>query len=282
MAEDSHRRISDLHHGGPIPSQEEVLRGMKGLEKDIKDKHEKKKALRIEGDKILELMRAPLREIILGDKRTEEALKRQKERIERLRRIKLEVPPLPKFPSRIVSGSIISIIGAPYDYAWTNTDNGEATANANGGLQVGVGVSGSSGFASAGVGTAFRPISSGLVRFAAWITYNYDWLDIANFTTSHTDAFFGIFVQKFDLDWNHISDTDIRTSLWSDGVGWLDEHSDSGSGYINENGGIYLTLSSENNYIFWTWFDTSADAGPFSEGYVAANVGFMVFEQYSG
>lgn len=103
--EDSHRRISDLHHGGPIPSKDVVLSGMKGLERIIKDENEKKKNRRIEGDKILEVMRGPLRKLVLQDERTEEALKMQRERIERLRHIKVEKPSLPKFPSKITSGS---------------------------------------------------------------------------------------------------------------------------------------------------------------------------------
>jgi len=247
-----------------VPSlpEEAVLGNMKDLEKLLKTHYHSINKTRNEGNELMARLRLPLTEIITSDKRTEETRKLIKERIERLKRgerfgsfdVRSKFAPL----------SMKGFSNPPYNFAWT-TGGGDgsvdASANKNGQLSCGVSAANQNGYASAGVGVIFRPSRSGVIQFVPIVGYNYNWLDSADFIDASSSAFFGVYVQEYNLQGEYIGvNSDNRQSLWNDTAGWLNEDSDSRNGVLI-NYTVPVVVDTEHLYVFWSWFSTSVNNG---------------------
>jgi hypothetical protein len=239
---------------------------MKHLEQLLKTHYESINKTRNEGNELMARLKLPLTEIITSDKRTEETRKLINERIKKLKcgeRIgSFDVSS--KFAPLSMKGFNMTTSNPPYNFAWTTSGgNGsvDASANKNGQLSCGVSAGNQNGYASAGVGVIFRPSQSGVISFVPIVGYNYNWLDLADFINASSSAFFGVYVQEYNLQGEYIGvNSDNRQSLWNDTAGWLNEDSDSGNGVLI-NYTVPVQVDSELIYVFWTWFSTSVNNG---------------------
>jgi hypothetical protein len=240
---------------------------MKDLEQLIKTHYASINKTRNEGNELLARLRLPLTEIIEADKRTEETRKLIKKRIEKLKRrehigsfdVKSKFATL-SMPVNLST----TTFNPPYNFDWTTGGgdaNVNASANKNGQLSCSVSAGNQNGYASAGVAVIFRPSRSGFITFVPIVGYNFNWLDLANFIDASSSAFFGVYVQEYNLQGEYIGvNSDNRQSLWNDTAGWLNEDSDSGNGVLI-NYSVPVEVDSELIYVFWTWFSTSANNG---------------------
>jgi hypothetical protein len=259
------------------PSNDAIMQGMKQLSEFISDLHEKDVALKQGGDKSLAKLRAPLAKVV-GD--NDDIIK---ERISHLKKAPklakpVPIPPPPKSPLAVFD----QFFQPPFQYQWTDTggDSGVGSAAANdqdGTISIGVGAANQNGYAAAGVGFLFQPPRDMVIYIEPLITYNFNWLDLANFVNASCSAFFAIRVQVFDGSSKSLVDTiDFTYPLWNDTAGWLDEHSNSGTGAtINASPTIFVIGG--YYYIIWFWFDISGANGfsTFSDGSIEARVNYV-------
>jgi hypothetical protein len=260
------------------PSHHAVLQGMKKLEETLKDLYEKNEAVRKEGDEVLAKLRAPLAKIVGND---DDLIKK------RINQVKNAGRPAKPTPVKIVpkthpAGIFDLLHVPPYNYEWTakggDANTSASANNQNGSIGIGVGAANEHGYASGGVGVLFSPPRNMLVYFKPLVTYNFNWLDLADFINARSSAFFGIYIQQFDSTGHNVNNTDLRYQLWNDDAGWLDEHHNSGTGAtINQSPTI--SVYGGSNYIFWAWFSVSCSNGfnTFSDGAIEAVVHSMLF-----
>jgi len=192
----------------------------------------------------------------------------------------------------------LSFIAPPYDLEWgINSDSDQTTwgttvterkpPEPRFNVTANVG-NGGSAWASAGLGKWFRPIGtdSTWVRIGLYAPYVFDWRTDSNWFAAHTSAFLGIYVQSFDSNGGDPQDEVNRTiPLWSDGTGWLEDHSDSGDGYYPSD--TYFLARSSRWYAIWAWAHTQGDAHSgslaysYSWGTLSVSLPFMVLQQWT-
>jgi hypothetical protein len=296
-----HQRIASFQRESVAPEYG-VGQAMTELEHRLLEEHRKRHTSHRELAEQLKRIHAPLADLVSKDERAIEGTRGLREMVSRQQQHKLASPLSPPVKPFITSGSILSLSTKPYDYQWTWGNQGGGGVASEGADKFtgdfGIEASGNNGnaLASAGVGTAFHPIAEHeLLRFSPLVNYSYQWADTSHIDTAHNDAFMGVYVQQYDLNWqNPQAILDHRISLWSDGTGWFESHSDDGDGHLNDGNQIgiqlYMPVSSNNNYIFWIWCSDSLDDGgdldsiywSRSWAQLAANLPFVVFEQYPG
>jgi len=195
------------------------------------------------------------------------------------------------------SGSIMSVVGAPYDAAWTDEGSADGTTWGTGvaiktapdprfNSTTNIGNGGSS-YSSAGVGKWFVPVGrDSYVRLGMYAPYQYDWRLDSTYYTAHSSAFIGVYVQSFDFGGGTPRDELVRyVPLWSEGTSWLQDHSDSGEGYFPSDN--YFWASNGRQYICWAWCHTEADATSGSIAYsyawatLSVSLPFMVFQEWT-
>jgi hypothetical protein len=195
------------------PSNDAIMQGMKQLSEFISDLHEKDVALKRGGDKSLAKLRAPLAKVV-GD--NDDILKKAPKLAK-----PVPIPPPPKSPLAVFD----QFFQPPFQYQWTDTggDSGVGSAAANdqdGTISIGVGATNQNGYAAAGVGFLFQPPRDMVIYIEPLITYNFNWLDLANFVNASCSAFFAIRVQVFDGSSKSLVDTiDFTYPLWNDTAG---------------------------------------------------------------
>ena len=205
---------------------------------------------------------------------------------------KLPHPSFPMVHPRISTGSIISFLTPPFWNIWTSFSAPHSSGNAN--SNVGTFGSSAVGFGSSntgygGIAGLYLPISdSPAAHFRPFIRYNYSWLDSSALYTAHSDGYLHAAVYDFNSSGN-ISQwppMEQTSTLWQDGTGWYDQHSDSGDdvwpGVID----VLFPLIPGHSYALWVWTEVHADdngasaiAFSFAQASVEATCAFMVVEE---
>ncbi len=287
-------------HGKPLP-QATALLGQKSLERDLARQFEQQKAQQGQANKDYRKILGPIIQLVGQDKSAVSAFRARQRRIAQNRQVKLFLPELPEVETQIKSGSITTVVAPPYNYGWLTggpgltVDEGAVFGDFSkekGRLSAGFKLSNGATSISVGLGAYFRPLSIlCYVRFTAFVTYNYSWFDSADFLTAHNHATIGFYISSVNLRGQDPRvDFDGRTPLWSDGVSWLEEHSDSNSALLrNPQNEAILVASSERHYFVWVWVSTWGDAttsdtffGRFvsrSNSDLLVYIPFMVFQQ---
>lgn len=140
---------------------------------------------------------------------------------------------------------------------------------------------GSSVWSGAGVWVQFIP-DRPLIQIRSVAPYHFEWFDHSkDGYTAHNDAGFGIYV----LSWNMRGadmrlEQDYRYSVWSDGTGWWETHSDSGddTAYVYTHNPPYFEAEPDRIYRACIWCFGSCDAGRLAvaEGDISAYTDFIV------
>jgi hypothetical protein len=255
------------------PSKDDVMHGMKQLSKFIADQHNKHVTLKQGGDQALAKLRAPLTKLV-GD--NQDKIKKRIDDLKKAPKLAKPIPiikPQPKSP--LGPAGFEQFYQSPYQYIWTDTGGDSGVGSAStldqyGNITVSASASNQHGYGAAGLGVLFNPPSDMAISIQPLITYNFNWLDLANFINASSSAFFAIRVQVFDSSGKFLANQDFNYPLWNDTAGWLDEHSNSGSGTIDTGPNIYVIGG--YYYIIWFWFDVSCANGAttFSDGAIEA------------
>lgn len=166
---------------------------------------------------------------------------------------------------RISAGSVFDVFVPPYWNIWTSTSSVDASANANsgngtfGGSAAGFG---QTNYAYAGLAAAYFPISdSPMGHFRPYVRYNYKWLDSSVWSTAHSDGYMHAAVYDFNSSGNIVQwpPAEQSVTLWQDGTGWLDTHSDSNDGVWPGVIDVAFPLTPGHAYALWVWSEVVAD-----------------------
>lgn len=178
---------------------------------------------------------------------------------------KVRPPSGPLEYPRISAGSILNVFAPPYWNIWTSISSSDASANANsadgtfGGSASG---DGHTNYAYAGIAAAYFPVSDSPVgRFRPYLRYNYNWLDGSCWYTAHSDGYLHAAVYDFNSSGNIVQwpPAEQTVTLWQDGTGWLETHSDSNDyvwpGVVE----VEFPLTPGHAYALWVWSEVVAD-----------------------
>lgn len=204
-------------------------------------------------------------------------------------------PRRPSFPAvqpRISPGSILSFLVPPYWNIWTNLtspDSGGDASSITGNFGSDAVGDGSWNTGYGGVAGAYFPVSDSPVgHFRPFIRYSYNWLDSSALYTAHSDGYIHAAVYDFNpsgniSQWPPMEQT---VTIWQDGTGWYEQHSDSGdsvwAGVID----VPFPLTPGHAYALWVWTEAHADdngasaiAFSFAQANIQALCPFMVVEE---
>jgi len=271
---DLRSRVTNFVSGGCIIPDDVSIAKMKNLADMLGNEDAQREAVMQEKNKLESEALIPLVEIVMKDKRSSHAAKKlMKGRSKAFQRMKNANLTLPALETTVISGSVQHILGPPYRLVWSAAGgNGHSSAAPGGNIHIDAE---NDGWASGGVGVSFRPMKTlEIVRIIPSVWYSWKWhvSDCWLFCSqSRTNGFYGIFVQKFDLSGDHISDTDFRQALWN--------HDDSDVGGIRFTDPPYLAVSSDYTYNIWVWFSAHA-SGHDATGILDAQLGATVIEEF--
>jgi len=260
------------------PSKDAILEDMKSLGQSLDHKLQDFTALKAEANATLTKLRASLTKIVGNN---EDIIKDRIHEIQK--RPKLEKPtPIPP-PLKTPLAVFNQFFQAPYGFQWpyTSGDSGVANASANeqnGSISVSVAASNQHGTAAAAVGFQFQAPRNMLIYITPLITYNFNWLDLANFINASNAGNFLIQVQVFEPDGRtQLPGHTFTYPLWNDDAGWLDEHSNSGTN-VTLTVSPSMSVSEGGWYIFWFEFDTMCATGfsTFSNSSIEATLDYCV------
>jgi hypothetical protein len=208
---------------------------------------------------------------------------------------KVRPPAGPREYPRITAGSVLDFFVPPYWNIWTSTSAGNASANANsdkgtfGGSAAGFG---QTNYAYAGVAGAYFPVSdSPMGHFRPYLRYSYNWLDASVWYTAHSDGYMYAAVYDYNSSGNLVQwpPAEQSVTLWQDGTGWLDTHSDSDDGAWPGVIDVMFPLTPGHSYALWVWSEVVAnDAGAqglgwsFAQDTIQCACPFMVVEETQG
>lgn len=207
-------------------------------------------------------------------------------------RKKITYPSCPKVHPRISAGSISTVLTPPYWNIWVSATPPDSNGNAN--SNIGTFGSNATGDGSwntgyGGVAGAYFPISdSPMGHFRPYIRFDFSWLDFSNFDTAHSDGYIHAAVYDFNSSGN-ISvwpPAEQTVTVWQDGTGWLDTHSDSGDGVWAGVIDVAFPLTPGHAYALWMWTEAHADDGglnwpawSLAESMIGATCSFIVVEE---
>lgn len=171
----------------------------------------------------------------------------------------------------------------------SNSGNGDVQANADrdGNLYVLEQNAGGSAYARAGIWVQFTPDpSSAFVQVRPLVSYQYEWVDSSSLGyTAHNHGGFGVFVWSSDHKLTPLGGPNgwppgYSYSVWSDGTGWWDTHSDSGSGYAFVYGHEppYFPVETSRTYqaYIYCWANCDSSNGFFGHANADAQISAMV------
>jgi hypothetical protein len=189
----------------------------------------------------------------------------------------------------------------PYADQWTDMEGGSPTPHqqqetwaSKGDGKFGflhtIGKEGGSAYSAAAVWVEFVPRrSSGQLQVRAYTPYSFVWHDKSYVATAHNDGSFGVYVLSWDTNGNDRAvEQDYSYSIWSDGTGWYDDHSDSGGGYAFQYGheAPYFDARSNRIYRAGIWCFGSCDAhgadvlsASYAQAKIEASVPYVVIGQ---
>jgi hypothetical protein len=274
-------RIKALHGGKP--PAEILARGQETRFKHLlRDRRLERERRGKSARERIAKVRAPMIKQLLADPDSAAAIKEFQKKKFAPRPFKKVSQSIPSFTSDIRSGSILTVVGPPYDFTigWSagpglqvhqsDVATGAFAAFADGG--------GGYTDAVAGVGMFFNPVKDCLLRVSAYTPYNWSYLLQAGFFTAHSDGYFGWLITNATDQVDVFSSYD---SIFSRGVGWFDSAEDNGSGFyqvqplVFVQGGkwyrinLYCQVSVDDNFTY-----------SFGDGNISGKAGFFVFEQF--
>jgi len=206
--------------------------------------------------------------------------------------VKVRRPSYPRVFPRISPGSILSVLVPPYWNIWTSftapNSGGDASSITGNFGSDAVGAGGSNtGYG--GIAGAYFPVSDSPVgHFRPFVRYSYNWIDSSVLYTAHTDGYIHAAVYDFNpsgniSQWPPMEQT---VTLWQDGTGWYEQHSDSGDSVWTGVIDVAFPLTPGHAYALWVWTEVHADdngASAFAFSFAQANVQaicpFMVIEE---
>ncbi len=183
---------------------------------------------------------------------------------------------------RFVAGSQFELKAPPFDVEWTSGSVAHADKN-SGTYDLAVQSIGNGSFdTAAGVGVWFWSLEADAEkRFAVVLDYAYDWWDSAGFYVAHNDLRTRLWVWG-NQEQNWVGGVD-RDPQWSDGVGWLEDHSGNDEARISIE--VRFPALAQSWYLAWVWSDASvfSDSGAFgvsaSSIHASASIPIMVLGQ---
>lgn len=294
----SMRELIAAIHGGTVP-ESAVREGISQLERTLAGKFNRRAEQQARAEEQTTRVLGPIFRLIEKDGPALAAVRAR-------RKVAGKIPKLPP-PSfhvaeeQVRAGSLLTVVSTPYSADWSSGSGSTASGVTSGGgfgykdegrfgASAFIG-SGGSAWGAGGIGASIRPLTPNtILRFTALVRYSYSWEDSSSGYVAHDDGFIGIYVWSFDLrGQDGRVEADQRSSLWSDGTGWFEDHSDSGEDELlpYAQSTIYLPVTSDRFYTFWVWTEVSGDAtdgdifGSFSRGALQAAIPFVVFEQWT-
>jgi hypothetical protein len=188
---------------------------------------------------------------------------------------------IPAVKSDIKSGSILTVIGPPYDYpiGWSDGPGVQTHYASRSDGRFGTVATGGGGYTDdvAGVGMFFKPIKDCVLRVSAYTPYDWRYLLLAGFATAHGDGYFGWLIT------NATDQIDVYSSfdqIFSNGVSWFDGVGVEGNGFYQAT--PLVMVESSKTYRINLFCELSVDDGFDSSALaeISAQVGFFVFEQF--
>lgn len=217
---------------------------------------------------------APLRDKLLSEARKDPAwansIRKLRGLDKSLHSARVLPPKLVKKRERVFLGSIGGTRVPPFDYPWTwsaatGTSTVSKSADVNGG-QMSVSIhtdfdNSSSVSARAGLGIFFSSPTECLSHFKFWANpaLNFNWRDVCDFDSAHSDGFIGLYAAAYDWAGGQ-TDTpvDQMISLWSDDSWW------SGASDQGSNSGYPLSgdfeVDADHYYALWVWCGVNGSA----------------------
>jgi hypothetical protein len=261
------QRIRDVQKGKPVPKTA-VSRVISRWNDDVARKFKQRKAIRDLDSKSREKMLGRFLTNFSKDKDILDAQKEIRELARRLAQRKVTPPRTRAMEPRITGGSVISVLGAPYDTIWASNHGGAATnqsfEDALGGTFGFTVTADGSAYAAAGIGSFFRPRSSlPIGHFRPFMRVSYNYLDTAWWaSTAHNDGYLHSRVVSLDRNFNIVKwpPDDTSVQLWADGVSvWDDTHNvdveDDFPGILD----VQFELDLDHVYLLWTWCECYLD-----------------------
>ena len=176
-----------------------------------------------------------------------------------------------RIESAILLGSVEAVFTPPYDFEWTQGFGGDFgdwnTKSAPTSKQQML-ADKSTGdiklhnrvvledFNSvyAGLAVFYRPLTSGFKRFRFGVEWEFSWVDDSSLLTANNTAYVRITVYEYNLDGSNFTTiVNQQFQQWSDGTGWYETHSDSGSGLSGGFESIPFPASPDKAYTLWAW-----------------------------
>jgi hypothetical protein len=270
---------------GGNPPKQSAKRSLAELKHHVQSRFEHQKALSAKVKPLFERAGAPFRESGKADKEVRRFIEEQRRVFTRPQEKPRKKAVSRRVEPQMVTGSGIWIKVPPYDEPFgTSSGNAGGWGDVNAAQYTVQGFGdGGSASASGGLGVWFLATENNpQQRVAAFVEYEYAWLDVAHFITAHSNGETNIWV------WGHTENQWVVQQgglfpSWSDGAGWLDWHSS--PSYPNDDYGsesiqAFFPASANNWYLAWVWSDIWCDDHyPFSSagGRQRNNVPFMVF-----
>ena len=168
-----------------------------------------------------------------------------------------------------LSSSGLSVRGGPYDFEWTDRENfAFLTAEHDTGLMEisldsGSNMSSDHAWGGAGIGIRYTTKrTTKFVRVAPYLSYSYRWSNDSTLEVARNRGTVSVLVRersgKLELD--------SRTSLWNDGTGWYESHSDDVDDVFTDS--RWFFARPETEYEIWFWFDASIDFNHETSGFL--------------
>ena len=155
-------------------------------------------------------------------------------------------------------------VAPPFNFQWTwNAETGDGTVNvgataSNGNISVHVDSGQDSSAAADGkvaVGTYFHPtVANQRLDILSTPSFNYEWVAVGTFASSHSAAFIGLYVGEYTLQGEFVQAVvDQTISLW-DSTGGGDQGSSSGYPLSAS-----ILVDSNHFYEIWVWAGSDAE-----------------------
>jgi len=267
--------------GNQIVPEKIVLAGMKDLENELDQSFKRDQQNRELAARQTKILQRSLLSAIGGDAGNTEVMKQLKELSSKRGKMKPKPAEMARDEQRIFTGSIGATQVPPFDYKWTwhastgTVDTLNKAANVNGNMSFDIQVYSAEGTCSArtAVGIFFRPMTKkGILKIWANPAINYQWSDLCNWDSAHSDGFLGLYVGRYDLSGGFVSaPVNQKISLWDDSSWWYGQY-DMGS---NSGFPLFSQLNVDSNhwYALWVWCGGHIEAAGLEGAVFGSNAG---------
>jgi hypothetical protein len=250
------------------------------LTRYIKERFARRKARRLEVNRLLTQARAPIVELLKKDKRYAACAEAfGKLSTDQFRKMRAKRPRTkPKFEPRLIANSGLTVRVPPYDFPGMWSSGGtSAIASADektGRFGLSLSPDNDSAAAWAGVAANFFSTEDNLKqRLAVLVDYDYAWIDSSTFFgTAHNDGSTNVWIWGFTE--NGLVGEGYFDPKWSDGTSGFEEHGSGGDGSDQsgrESLEVVFTSRANSVYQVLVWSSGSCDDDLFSFALQVAN-----------